>query len=97
MTAFFPAGASERSGTAAGRSVADAFAYGRPARERDRFDGDGILPQASATERQRPVQSRWIASVKLIGLVTTLVAATGIAVSILVRIALSGFATTPGH
>ena len=97
MTAFFPARASERSGTAAGRSVADAFAYGRPAHDRDPFDGDGILPQAPAAEGQRPVQPRWIASVKLIGLVAALVAATGIAVSILVRIALSGLATTPGH
>jgi hypothetical protein len=95
MSAVFP---STRSGTRVGTArgwEGDSFAYGAPAGAADRADSGGLLPLDPLSSGARPMSSRWIALLKLIGLMTTLIAAAGVAVSIVVRLALSGFGSSP--
>jgi hypothetical protein len=88
MSAVFPAARpTVRVGTTTGRE-GDSFAYGRPS---GAADPGGPLPLDPLASSAADEPSRWIAALKLIGLMTTLVAAAGVAVSILVRMALSGF------
>jgi hypothetical protein len=95
MSAVFPSKqAGLRVGTAGGRK-GDSFAYGTPAGVADRADSSGLLPLDPRSSGASPVSSRWIALLKLIGLMTTLIAAAGVAVSIVVRLALSGFGSAP--
>jgi hypothetical protein len=94
MSAIFP---STRSGTRIGTAEGwegDSFAYGR-AGVADRADSNGLLPLDPRSSGAGPVSSRWIAVLKLIGLMTTLIAAAGVAVSIVVRLALWGFGSAP--
>jgi hypothetical protein len=85
MSAVFPAEQpTVRVGSTTGRE-GDSFAYGRLA------DSGKPLPLDPLASSAAYVPSRWISALKLIGLMTTLIAAVGVAISILVRMALSGF------
>jgi hypothetical protein len=86
-TVFRGAQSTVRVGTTKGPER-DSFAYGSPF---EAADPGGPLPLDPLASSAADGPSRWIAALKLIGLMTTLIAAAGVAVSILVRMALSGF------
>ena len=91
MSTVFPAAqVTVRAGTTTGRER-DSFSFGSPW---GAADPGGPLPLDPLASSAAYVPSRWIAALKLIGLMTTLIAAAGVAVSILVRMALSGFVPT---